>query len=278
MVHALGYCQSRFDPASPGRLCRGRERWVEGYAVEPPVEMHRLVLSGACFSDDTARDALRGLGYSGLGTFGLLEALFPGQPLLAFCEQGEPGCVPAGAVLAEPFVQPRQGGRRMDPCVRWRVPIPPGAGAEILPGGEVRSADGFVPRVDPLPAALEEALYLLTAFGERMVFPQRRFQPSALADVLAVCPWIACLHLDKHGDALAIYSREPLDVEDALGGLCAGRNVLLVPFSIPPMLARWDRAVYELRLSWDRSGGEFPVPPGDVGSSRRPVATYEHEE
>ena len=36
---------------------------------------------------------------------------------------------------------------------------------------------------------------------------------------------------------------------------------LLVPFAIPPMLARWDRALSELRETWDvDSMGDFPVP------------------
>ena len=31
MVHALGYSIDTFDPADPGRLCRGREQWIESY-------------------------------------------------------------------------------------------------------------------------------------------------------------------------------------------------------------------------------------------------------
>ena len=60
MVQALGYVFESFDPASPGRLCRGRERWIEYETMElkddvPPI--HRLIMSGATFSDDRARDA-----------------------------------------------------------------------------------------------------------------------------------------------------------------------------------------------------------------------------
>ena len=33
-------------------------------------------------------------------------------------------------------------------------------------------------------------------------------------------------------------------------------------FAIPPMLARWDRALWELRQDWDEATrGEYPVPP-----------------
>ena len=39
---------------------------------------------------------------------------------------------------------------------------------------------------------------------------------------------------------------------------------LFVPFAIPPMLARWDRALWDLRQDWDAElRGEFPVPAGE---------------
>jgi hypothetical protein len=35
------------------------------------------------------------------------------------------------------------------------------------------------------------------------------------------------------------------------------------------MLARWDRALYELRLDWNAEAlGEFPVPPADDAGGR----------
>ena len=42
-----------------------------------------------------------------------------------------------------------------------------------------------------------------------------------------------------------------------------------MPFAIPPMLARWDRALYELRMDWDpEHDGEFPVPPAEDAGGR----------
>ena len=81
MIHAVGYCSVPFNPARPGRLCRGRERWVAGWSEEVEDTIWRLVISGASFSDDSARDAKRGLTWSGVDigiarVFPILE-LFP---------------------------------------------------------------------------------------------------------------------------------------------------------------------------------------------------------
>ena len=67
MIHALGFSENRFDPKDPGRLCRGRERWIEPWEVDGEgLELHRIVVSGAMFSDDGASDARRGLPFSGI--------------------------------------------------------------------------------------------------------------------------------------------------------------------------------------------------------------------
>ena len=48
---------------------------------------------------------------------------------------------------------------------------------------------------------------------------------------------------------------------DRVEGFCGREKVLFVPFSIPPMLARWDRAIRDLRREWDEeSSGIFPIP------------------
>ncbi len=268
MHRALGYSQTQFDPEKPGRLCRGRERWVEEYPLEQSALLRRLVISGAVFSDDTARDARRGLSFSELGTGAVLEALFGVQALLAFGEQGEPQEVPPGALLAESFDQPRYGGRRMDRCVRWRVTVQGAAEVDALQARHPTVLDGFLPFDGQLSPALEEALFLLTGYGERLGRPVRRYQPSAFPALLACVPWVACFHEDKHASALCIYSRERLAAEEALRALCERHQVLPVPFSIPPMLARWDRALFELRSDW-RGEEEFPITPGSEHRRRR---------
>jgi hypothetical protein len=278
MVKALGYSQTLFDPQSPGRLCRGRESWIEGYPDEEQHSLHRLVISGAMFSDDTARDAMRGLPYSGVSCGELLEHLFPGLQLLAFCEQGQIDQIPEGSVAIEPHLQPRYGGRRFDRCVRWRVPVLGAEAIDALIGEHPGMADGFLPWAGELDTELEEAIYLLTGMGEGLGLPKCRFQPVALPVMLARVPWVLLIHMDKHGPALGFYSREPLGLEDALAEVGPRFDTLSVPFSIPPMLARWDRALYELRQVWE--GDEFPVPPGESRppSYERPARRDREEE
>ena len=56
-IHALGYSHTEFLPSKPGRLCRGRERWIEPFEIDDePGMVHRLVISGAAFDDDSAKD------------------------------------------------------------------------------------------------------------------------------------------------------------------------------------------------------------------------------
>ena len=46
---------------------------------------------------------------------------------------------------------------------------------------------------------------------------------------------------------------------------------LLVRFAIPPMLARWDRALSDARMEWMKThDAEFPVPPSPEPSSWEP--------
>ncbi len=277
MIQALGVSLTPFDPGDPGRLCRGRERWVEGFPIDPVPALSRLVVSGATFTDDTARDARRGLPFSGYSVGAVLDVLFPGQPVVAFCEQGEPGDLPDGACLVEIHEQPRYGGRRIDRCARWRIVLPDPAAVDGLLASFV--PDGFVPGAEAPGPALEEAIFVLTGHGDRLASPVRRYQASALPDVLAQVPWVALLHADKHGPALALYSSAPLPgATGALERLAARSGLLAVPFSIPPMLARWDRALYEMRLAWPPGRGDFPVPPGDDRMPGREVRREVAEE
>ncbi len=286
MIAALGYCKGTFNPASPGRLCRGRERWIEPFPIDEAPALHRLVVSGARFSDDSAADAERGLPFSGVTPGEVLYAALPGRLLLASAEDADPRAVPEGAVGVEFYRTRLPAGplerwraRWLLPCARpAEVDAALDAGADVVLGLDespdappewlVRAA-GQPPRNpeledapdDPVPRDLREALFLLTGFRQEGA-PARTFQPAAIPDVLALVPALALLHRDKHGPCLGIYTREPLDADGALQVLARGRGALPVPFAIPPMLARWDRALWELRQDWDEARwGTFPVPP-----------------
>jgi hypothetical protein len=283
MVRAFGYCNDVLDTRDPGRLCRGRERWIEGLPDAPSARIHRTVVSGAVFSDDSARDAKRGYKYSGVGAGQLLDALFPGAPILGFCEAGDPRALPPGMLVEEDWTRAIAGGLRSTPAVRWVAPVR-GAEVDVWIEGErdglaAPRVDGFVVGGLPLAPGLVDALYQLVGWADPDDRPARFYCAQAIPDVLEHARAVVLLHLDKHGPALAMYSREPLDSDGILDLTARGAGAFPVPFAIPPMLARWDRALYELRMDWDPThDGEFPVPPADDAGGRWSSRRRHHEE
>ncbi len=261
MIRAVGWSTTSFSPDNPGRLCRGRERWVTGWEEEGVPEITRLVLSGVEFSDDSARDATRGLTCCGVDVGLLLKALFPDARLVAFKEEGELARIPDYVETEDQWWSARSGGRRLDPCERWR--------AEIDDPGELRRlvaedlVDGFLVTDHGMPLSdeLEDALFLLTGHGDSSAWPVERFQPLAFATVLQHVRAVICVHLDKHGPAVGVYTLQPIDRDVAIAAVTEASGCLPVPFAIPPMLARWDRALRELRETWtEEREGPFPVP------------------
>lgn len=265
MIRALGYSSSSFNPAWPGRLCRGRERWIEPFELDADTpEAFRLVVTGATFSDDSASDALRGLHHSGVDLANLLVTLFPRRPMLAFAEDGHPADIPEGAVDVEMYTGHRAGGRSEALMVRWMREVNGVREIREVLGPEVDSdrVRGFVipEQEGPPDEQMMDRLFLLVGMS-CLDSPPARFQPSALPELLQTCRAVILLHRDKHGTAVGIYSREPLKAEPRLDALAKKEDILLVRFAIPPMLARWDRALAELRSEWLATRPDpFPVP------------------
>jgi hypothetical protein len=274
MLHALGFSNTEFNPAEPGRLCRGRERWIEPWKVDGPVgAIHRLVISGATFTDDSARDALRGLPHSKVETAAIIAALFPYTTLLAFMEDGHPADIPEETEGVELYQGYRAGGLSEEMLVRWYKPVEgldqlreilgSDPQAELVRGFAVLEGDEDLDE-------LWEHLFVLVGMST-MDSPPARYQPAALPELLGRVPAVVLLHRDKHGPALGVYSREPVDTAGRLETVCEEQETLLVPFAIPPMLARWDRALAELREVWiDTRDDDFPVPPSAEPSSWEP--------
>ena len=263
MIHALGYSHTTFSASKPGRLCRGRERWIEPLEDEEAQSIERLVISGACFTDDSARDALRGINHSKVELASLINTLFPKKTLLAFMEDGHPADIPEDAVNVEVYIGYRAGGQHEEPLVRWRKGI---RGLRAIRGllGDDPETDpirGFaVVQSNEVEESLDDLLYNLTGLS-CLDSPPARFQPSALAPLIDLTGTVILLHRDKHGPSLGVYSKESIRTEGRLESLCEKTETLLVKFAIPPMLARWDRALSEARTEWESSKEEpFPVP------------------
>jgi hypothetical protein len=280
MVLGLGYSNTDFETAHPGRLCRGRERWIQRWE-DPGCTLKRLVISGAAFSDDSARDAVRGLTCISVDIGRLVRTLFPEERLVAFKEEGQLPDVPGEIGDEGQYWAPRDGGRVVEPCQRWTMEVTDDDVLSELIAGD--GVDGFLVAPElPLVPALQEAVYLLTGQGDDSKWPVARFQPLAMAEILDHCKALICVHQDKHGPAIGVYSREEMDSTAELRALAVEANCLPVPFAIPPMLARWDRALYELRVGWDEEElGEFPVPPASEASrwgGRRPRSKQQSQE
>lgn len=311
MVSALGYIVESFDPAAPGRLCRGRERWIEYETMEEDLEdgaVHRIVLSGATFSDDRARDARRGIGFGPVTHFELMQSLMGEGLLIAYCEEGHPHEIPDDAAGVEHHTVARPGGGLREWRVRWHVQVQNEeqlqqslqAGADVFvtitaPADEpaqIVPESPLIPRLadesSSLPSYFNEsfasALFLLTGFRSEGR-PNRYFQPWGVPAVLEHVNTVALIHRDKHGPALGVYGRAPFDADSIAARFAEAEDKpLLVPFAIPPMLARWDRALSELRQIWDESSlGAFPVPaaeppPAPVDIDAATVETVDAEE
>lgn len=263
MIRAIGFSDTVFSAKDPGRLCRGRERWIEPWEIEgdvPPI--HRIVVSGAAFSDDGAADARRGVAFSGLDVATVIGALYPRKKLLAFMEDGHPEDIPPEARGVEAYEGYRAGGRTEVGLVRWVLDVSsPKELRELLGDGpaDERVRGFLVLDGDADGEDLADRIFQLVGLST-LDSPPARYQPSALPDLLSRVKAVILLHRDKHGPVVAAYAAEPIPkVAEKLGKLCEKEGALLVPFAIPPMLARWDRALAELREHW--TGAEpFPVP------------------
>ena len=263
MIAALGYSHNSFNAGKPGRLCRGRERWIEPWELEEDAMLHRLVISGAAFTDDSARDALRGINHSRVKVAQVVQALYPDRRLLVFMEDGHPADIPDGAEDLEVYVGYRAGGQQSEPMVRWTKEVCGAEAVEEILGSNEESivVRGFaVLHPDQNAEELKESVFQLTGMS-CVDSPPACFQPAVLPEILALVESLILIHRDKHGPSVGVYSKEPVETDGRLDSVCDASGSLLVPFAIPPMLARWDRALAEMRAAWEQEQeAPFPVP------------------
>ncbi|MBW1688066.1 MAG: hypothetical protein JRS35_23765, partial [Deltaproteobacteria bacterium] len=203
----------------------------------------------------------------------VIAALFPSMTLLAFMEDGHPADIPDGAEGVEMYLGYRAGGHSDDMLMRWFKPVEGVDQMREILGEDLQEEKvrGFA--VMPGDLDLEELwehLFVLVGMSTQDS-PPARYQPAALPEVLERVPAVILIHRDKHGPALGVYSREPIEMLGRLAAVCDAEDALLVPFAIPPMLARWDRALAELREVWiETRDDEFPVPPSAEPSTWEP--------
>jgi len=270
MISALGFSETEFDPTNPGRLCRGRERWIDPWVFEEAEDvpgLYRTVISGARFTDDSAHDAQRGLRWSGIELAQAIAAFFPRKTLYAFMEDGHPADIPEDAQLVEAYTGYRAGGASEAMLVRWIRKVSGVREIRALLGEDPERPQclGFVlPESGvAIDADLQEALYKLTGMS-MLDSPPACFQPGAIPEVLEHAKALILLHRDKHGPAVAVYTRKPAELEGKMRTLAKKHKAVFIRFEIPPMLARWDRAIGDTKKHWDEEAdGPFPIPVSD---------------
>ena len=236
------------------------------------MSLLRGIITGASFHDDTARDAVRGLTHIQVDVASLICGMFTDYQLMVFTEDSHPADIPDGAEGIELYDGYRAGGQQTEAMVRWYLLLEDAEQLSSIFGPlaeeRVRGLALLAPKQDT--AALWKSLFTLVGMST-LDSPPARFQPAAIPEVLEHCEGLVLIHRDKHGPAIGVYSAESLGIEARLETAMTGNDLLCVPFAIPPMLARWDRALRELRPEWEaKHEQEFPVPAGDPEQGWQP--------
>jgi hypothetical protein len=264
-ISCLGYSQSIFSIHRPDRLCRGREHWIYQPEDTPEETVFRTVISGTTIHDMQIRFLNRGLRCSGKSLSDIASVLFSGTRLIGWVEEGAPDSIPQEACGVELYQISRPHAKANKWGARYEIEIEPAhfdsysdLGMDVWvinptqrkKSEAIRTIRSFPPLVEEevrgplLSEDLRNALFLLT--GHRN--PQNSlalFQPRAISEVLKHCSALVLVHKDKHDICLGIYTQED-EYSIPIGELSEQLSVLMVPFSIPPMLARWDRALKDL--------------------------------
>ncbi|MAA78766.1 MAG: hypothetical protein CL916_05860 [Deltaproteobacteria bacterium] len=265
-VSCFGYSQTVFSTHRPDRLCRGREYWIyQPEEVEEEV-VFRTVISGTTILDQEIRHLSRGIRCSGHSLGDIVSVLFS-QKIVGWVEEGDPNFIPSSACGVELYRMSRPNAKVNKWCARYEIKIDADELDDLVELGmdawvvnpNKRAKTEPVPENRPYPAIIDEelnhpvlceelrnAMFWLT--GHRN--PQNKhacFQPVAIPEVLKYCDALVLLHKDKHDVCLGIYTLDA-EFEFSIDEIQEKLSSLVIPFSIPPMLARWDRALKEFYL------------------------------
>jgi len=296
MPRAVGCSQTLFFSKKIGNLCRGKEWWIETEATPRDNSLHRIIVSGVDLQDERARIAKRGLSYSGTSVADFIHLLSQDQNLVAYVDDAFPSQIPNGSSGVEHYQMSRMGFALNSWFARWELTcnsieslcdaINKGADLFLLnpqaPAKEEKSnftgnlpaEYGHSTEKTVLNEQLKKDVHRLIG-GRQHLNAGARFLADALWDVLENCQAVILLHEDKHSRCLGIYSKESLAFVQQIQLYCERSETLFVPFSIPPMLARWDRAIRDLRREWnEEEQGLFPIL---VSSGQEEESTFEQE-
>jgi len=282
-LSVLGIYQGKFTAARLCGLYRGREWWIDSLGNDRKEELQRLVISAARFSSGNLYHSERGIAYSGLSMGQFLYQLFQQgafkeQPIVGIVEDA-PLHSPENIYGREEYSLSRMGLARRNWFSRWEKncqsqsdfeEVLNNGGQVFLVNPKMRSVDeewhpNMVVEVGTeliaplLPDMLRQHVFHL--IGSRVQYDDPgRYLPDAFWDILDFCDAVVVLHVDKSSDCLGIYTKGDIDFASELTAMAHEEDLIVIPFSIPPMLARWDRGIRECYKKWDtQSQGDFPA-------------------
>ena len=302
MISAIGYSKNTFTPFRPQKLGRGKESWLEEIYSETEMvltlmaeqqasadqTLHRTIFSGAQLEEISAKNTDRALTASGVTAGELLFALYPDVELVVCGEE----ClsVPEGAVGVEAYRISETKGSFKAWRYRWSLLCTDANQMDhaISLGGQVvlidpkrRADESANILASENPPDCEQAPPILSEAAKQALFlmsngraHKAKYRASALPKMLNHASQVALFHNDRNGYALGIYSHQDPEIDTLLEAYASQHSILLVPFVIPPMIARWDRALLELLRAWDKEepfplGGDEEVLSSKIKSSHR---------
>lgn len=283
-ISVLGLYQGKFSPSKLCGLYRGREWWIDSIGNERKEELQRIVLSAAQFSSGNLYNSQRGLQYSGMSIpqflFQLCQQYSLQEKNIVGIVEDAPLQSPEGVHGREEYFLSRMGLARRNWFTRWEKQcqnvsdfeeVLNYGGQVFLVNPKLRLAnEEWFPNMvvelenDLLPPLLPDALrqHVFRLIGSRVQYDDPgRYLPDALWDILDFCDAVILLHVDKSADCLGIYTKNGVDIDFASEILQVAQqaDLILMPFAIPPMLARWERGIRDVYKKWDAEvQGVFP--------------------
>lgn len=284
-ISCLGFSQTLFSIHRPDRLCRGREHWIYQPEDTPEEVIFRTVISGTTIKDSRIRYLDRGLRCSGKSLAEITSILFAKKTMIGWVEEGDARNIPPEACgvetyqISHPFGPVHKWGARYEVDIQskkldeyvekgmevWVIdPIERDSTEVVRDISPIPPLYGEAIRPPLLSEKLRDALFLLT--GHRNAQNTiALFQPIAISEVLKYCSAVVLVHKDKHDICLGIYTQEK-EFAMPVQALAKKLDVVMVPFAIPPMLARWDRALRDLQKEEGLAQLQFLNPAEDSSS------------
>ena len=272
-IVVFGLYEGLLLPHRLGGLCRGKEWWIEGPFLKGKQALHRTVLSAAQFfgNDILSPDNQFGLDVVEHSLGEILQHVLLNHRVVAIIEDG-PLVSPENACGRETYTLSRMGLSLRTGFARWEQecktvedfkealefgssvflidPQPREEEEEWLPSTPVDVEDSSKPPT--IPEGLRNSLQWLLGM-RNSIRDDHRYVPQALWEVTEFCAGVLVLHADRNSDCVCVYSAEPLNLGSQVHSIATINegSEYIIPCTVPTMLLRWKRALFEACDQWD---------------------------